>query len=65
MAALLVLGIDGWPWLRPAIVGGVAAFALLVWTLYALGRSARLPRWMMEHKTSRGLVEGLSIEWLK
>ncbi len=59
LVALLILGIDGWPWLRPAIVGGVAAFGLLVWALYTLGRSARLPRWMMEHKTSRALVEGL------
>ncbi len=31
LLGLVVLGVPAWGWLRPLIVGGLAAFALLVW----------------------------------
>jgi len=60
LVGVAILGIDGWDWLRPLIVGGVVAFVLVAWTLYAYLSSARAPRWMVESKNMRAVLEGLA-----
>jgi uncharacterized protein (TIRG00374 family) len=34
LAGIVIIGIDGWGWLRPLIVVGVFSFGLLVWSFY-------------------------------
>ncbi len=59
LVGVAVLGIGGWDWLRPLIIGGTLVFALLVWIVYAFLSSARTPRWMAGHNSTRALLEGL------
>jgi uncharacterized membrane protein YbhN (UPF0104 family) len=49
LAGLVILGIGPWDWLRPLIVGGLAAFLLAVWAVRALHRSPHMPAWMTAH----------------
>ncbi len=60
LVGLVVLGVPGWDWLRPLIIGGSLLFVLLVWLLYELLSSTRAPRWMREYKTTVALLEGLT-----
>jgi uncharacterized membrane protein YbhN (UPF0104 family) len=49
LAGVVVLGIDGWTWLRPLIVGGVAVCALLAWLAVRLHRHGVVPAWLTTH----------------
>ena len=60
LVGLVVLGVPGWDWLRPLIIGGSLLFVLLVWLLYEVLSSTRAPRWMREYKTMVALLEGLA-----
>jgi uncharacterized membrane protein YbhN (UPF0104 family) len=49
LAGVAVLGLGTWSvWLRPLVVGGVAAFLLLAWAVYRLGLVPRAPRRLLE-----------------
>ena len=60
LAGVAILGVGGWDWLRPLIVGGSLVFVLLAWLLYAFLSSARAPRWMLEHTNMRAFLVGLA-----
>jgi len=60
LVALLFLGPGSWVWLRPTIIGGVIAFALIAWALYAWFHSTSAPDWMARQKRLRGLMEGVA-----
>jgi len=59
LVGVAVLGIDGWDWLRPLIVGGTLVFVFVAWLVYAFLSSTRAPRWMTERSGTRALLEGL------
>ncbi len=60
LAGVAILGIGGWDWLRPLIIGGSLVFVLLAWVFYVYLSSARAPRWMVEQKSARAVLEGLA-----
>jgi len=60
LVGLVALGVSGWDWLRPLIIGGSLLFVLLVWLLYELLSSTRAPSWMLEYTTTVTLLEGLA-----
>jgi uncharacterized membrane protein YbhN (UPF0104 family) len=49
LAALVIIGINGWDWLRPVIVIGLAVFSFIAWSVARLHDSLRLPPWFAEH----------------
>ncbi len=49
LAALVIIGINGWDWLRPVIVIGLAVFSFVAWSIARLHDSLRLPSWLAEH----------------
>ena len=57
--AVLIIGIDGWGWLRPTIVIGLIVAALVAWTVHRIAESASAPDWLTEHKWVRGALEEL------
>jgi uncharacterized protein (TIRG00374 family) len=59
LAGIVIIGIDGWSWLRPLIMVGLFAFALLVWAFY---RWYHLPH---KHKPHRRVEWALRQKWVR
>jgi uncharacterized membrane protein YbhN (UPF0104 family) len=58
LAGLVILGIDGWDWLRPVIVIGLIVSGLVVWTAYRAHISPHPSPRMLRHPwVRRGLDE--------
>jgi hypothetical protein len=58
LAGLVILGIDGWDWLRPLIVIGLVVAGLAVWAAYRAHLSPHPPVWMLRWRwVRRGLDE--------
>ncbi|HLZ21678.1 MAG TPA: lysylphosphatidylglycerol synthase transmembrane domain-containing protein [Ktedonobacterales bacterium] len=58
LAGLVILGIDGWDWLRPVIVIGLIVSGLIVWAAYRAHFSPHPPPWMLKRSwIRRGLEE--------
>lgn len=57
LTALVILGLDGWVWLRPLIVVGVAAVALLGWLAYKRRDHLRRPDWIRRRARLNRLVD--------
>jgi hypothetical protein len=60
LLGVVVLGLGTWTgWIRPLIVLGVAAFALLVWLTHRRHHTHGLPRWLMRHSFTQLVLEEL------
>jgi uncharacterized protein (TIRG00374 family) len=60
LLAIVVIGVDGWTWLRPLILIGLAAFLCVIVLVYHLERQVSLPRWITRHALARTLLDELS-----
>lgn len=59
LAGLVILGIDGWDWLRPLIVIGVMVSGLLAWAAYRAHLSPQPPAWLLEQTWLRAALDEL------
>ena len=53
LAALVIIGLDGWTWLRPLIVIGLAVFVSLAWLVTHSHYSGTLPARLGRHRAVR------------
>jgi uncharacterized protein (TIRG00374 family) len=61
LVGVLLLGIGGWSWLRPLIVLSALAFAALIFVLYRLIVTARMPRRVARDRRFRSLLAELKL----
>ena len=59
LIAVVVVGIDGWGWLRPLIVVGLTVFVCFVVIVYRLEKNSDPPEWMTRHRFTRTLLNEL------
>jgi hypothetical protein len=60
LIAIVVIGVDGWTWLRPLILVGLAVFAALALLVYRIERGASAPHWTKRHKLTRTALDELA-----
>jgi hypothetical protein len=60
LIAIVVIGVDGWTWLRPLILIGLGVFACLALLVYRLERGASAPHWMKRYKLTRTALDELA-----
>ncbi|HEX6122818.1 MAG TPA: lysylphosphatidylglycerol synthase transmembrane domain-containing protein [Ktedonobacterales bacterium] len=61
LVGVLLLGIDGWGWLRPLIVVSALVFAVVIFVLYRLIVTARIPRRITTAPRFRALLAELKL----